>query len=145
MFVRPDILRRIEASGELDRIKQAQMRILTSLGRSQAVALSKTGGSGWRKASKPTEFLADARKGIWKELDSPTVKIDVYRRNLQRGYIDLISQKLNGRAAQNDDERPLLCGEKAFSASARNCACRRSKKENSLNKEISQLACPGPR
>ena len=63
------------------------------------------------KAYKPAEFLADLRKGIWKELDTQNVRIDAYRRNLQRGYLELISQKLNGRVAVADDERPLLRGE----------------------------------
>jgi hypothetical protein len=44
----------------------------------------------------PTEFLADVRKGVWKELDSPQIRIDAYRRNLQRAYLDLINNKLNG-------------------------------------------------
>jgi hypothetical protein len=30
----------------------------------------------------PSEFLADVRKGVWKELDAPQVKIDAYCRNL---------------------------------------------------------------
>jgi Met-zincin len=63
------------------------------------------------KAYKPVEFLADLRKGIWKELDTQNVKIDAYRRNLQRGYLELIAQKLNGRTVATDDERPLLRGE----------------------------------
>jgi hypothetical protein len=46
----------------------------------------------------PSEFLADVRKGVWKELDAPQVKIDAYRRNLQRAYLDLVNGKLNGAA-----------------------------------------------
>jgi hypothetical protein len=36
------------------------------------------------------------RKGVWKELDGPQVKVDAYRRNLQRAYLDLANTKLNG-------------------------------------------------
>ncbi|MDQ2950509.1 MAG: zinc-dependent metalloprotease [Acidobacteriota bacterium] len=112
MFIRPDILRRIEPSGELDRIKQAQMRVLTSLLDNRKLArLEEQEALDGANAYRPTDFLADVRKGIWKELDSSNVKIDAYRRNLQRGYIELIAQKLNGRAAPTDDERPLLRGE----------------------------------
>ena len=39
------------------------------------------------------------------------VKIDAYRRNLQRGYLDLMGDKLNGRAAVTDDQRPFIRGE----------------------------------
>jgi len=47
-------------------------------------------------AYAPSEFLADVRKGVWKELDSSHVKIDAYRRNLQRAYLDLANGKING-------------------------------------------------
>ena len=39
------------------------------------------------------------------------VRIDVYRRNLQNSYIDLLSAKLNGRPAVTDDYRALIKAE----------------------------------
>jgi hypothetical protein len=45
------------------------------------------------------ELLSTVRKGVWKELDAPTVKIDAYRRNLQNAYLELVNTKLNGAAA----------------------------------------------
>ena len=72
------------------------------------------------------EFLADVRKGIWKELDAPQVKVDAYRRNLQRAYLDLANTKVNGVAgpppglppgfpvamfATSGDEKPLYRAE----------------------------------
>jgi hypothetical protein len=112
MFLRPEILRRIEPSGELDRIKLAQMRVLTLLLDNRRMSrLVEQEAMDVAKAYKPAEFLADLRKGIWKELDTQHVRIDAYRRNLQRGYLELIAQKLNGRAAVSGDERPLLRGE----------------------------------
>ena len=43
--------------------------------------------------------------------------MDAYRRNLQRGYLDLLGDKLNGRAAVTDDQRPFIRGElRALSA-----------------------------
>ncbi len=63
-------------------------------------------------AYRPTDFMADVRKGIWHELDdNGSVKIDPYRRNLQSAYIDLMSAKLNGRAPAPDEQRPLFRGE----------------------------------
>ena len=35
------------------------------------------------------------RSGIFKELDSASVKIDPYRRELQRAYLDAVNNKLN--------------------------------------------------
>src|SRR5207245_4269600 len=39
------------------------------------------------------------------------VHIDAYRRNLQRGYIDLLAGKLNGRTPVTDDYRGLIRAE----------------------------------
>jgi hypothetical protein len=55
--------------------------------------------------------MADVRKGIWKEIEAGPVRIDVYRRNLQNSYIDLLSQKLNGRPAVADEYRALIKAE----------------------------------
>ena len=59
----------------------------------------------------PTDFLADVRKGVFQEIYSTDPKVDAYRRNLQRGYLELISTRLNGTFRANDDERPMLRGE----------------------------------
>ena len=59
-------------------------------------------------AYRPADFLADVRKGIWREIEGGPVRIDTYRRNLQNSYIDLLSQKLNGRPAVADDYRALI-------------------------------------
>jgi hypothetical protein len=59
------------------------------------------------------DFLADVRKGVWGEVNGTAAapKIDAYRRNLQRAYLDLMNDRLNGRAAVNDDQRPFIRGE----------------------------------
>jgi hypothetical protein len=75
------------------------------------------------------EMLATVRKGVWKELDSPTVKIDAYRRNLQNAYLDLVNNKLNpapagaaaapqgggrggrGPGPKSEDEKPFFRAE----------------------------------
>jgi len=62
-------------------------------------------------AYKPADFMSDVRKGIWSELEGGPVRIDVYRRNLQNSYIDLLSQKLNGRPAVDDEYRSLIRAE----------------------------------
>ena len=59
-------------------------------------------------AYKPAEFLDGVRNGIWRELEAPSVRIDAYRRNLQRAYLELLSEKLNGRAPVTDGQRPFL-------------------------------------
>jgi len=45
------------------------------------------------------------------------VRIDAFRRNLQRAYLDLLNDKLNGRTPVTDDQRPFIRGElKALNA-----------------------------
>jgi hypothetical protein len=41
-------------------------------------------------------MLTDLRAGVWGELAAPKVAADVYRRNLQRAYLDVFNTKLNG-------------------------------------------------
>jgi hypothetical protein len=111
----PQILRRIEAVGVLSSVRNAQTSVLSNLLNSarfnrlvEQEALD--GGA----AYSPVDFLADVRKGIWKELDSPQVLIDAYRRNLQRAYLDQVNSKVNGTptaaaalAGRSGDERPF--------------------------------------
>jgi hypothetical protein len=63
-------------------------------------------------AYRPADFMADVRRGIWSELEGRgSIRIDVYRRNLQNSYIDLLSTKLNVRPTVTDDYRALIKAE----------------------------------
>ena len=112
MFIKPEILRRMEPTGELTRIKTAQMRVLsTLLSNDRLSRLSEEEAIDGAKAYRAIDFLSDLRKGVFQELDAQNIRVDAFRRNLQRGYIELLSEKLNGRAAVTDDARPLIRGE----------------------------------
>ncbi len=94
-----DILRRIEPIGVLSRVRNAQNAVLNNLLSSPRFArLVEQEVLDGSSAYTPSEFLSDVRKGVFKELDTPQVKIDAYRRNLQRAYLDLVNTKLNGPA-----------------------------------------------
>ena len=111
-LVDPKILRRIEPTGALDRIRASQARVLGSLlsaGRLRRLVEQEAIDGG--AAYAPTDFLADLRAGLWTELDAPAVRIDAWRRNVQRVYLDLIDERLNGRLAAGGDARPFLRGE----------------------------------
>jgi hypothetical protein len=41
------------------------------------------------------EMLIDLRQGVWGELRSGGVAVDVYRRNLQRAYLEAFDRQLN--------------------------------------------------
>jgi hypothetical protein len=110
--IRPEILRRIEPTGVLDRVNAAQERVLNSLlSNTRFARLVEQEAIDGAAAYRPADFLVDVRKGIWREIEVGPVRIDAYRRNLQRGYIDLLSGKLNGRTPVTDDYRALIRAE----------------------------------
>jgi Met-zincin/Domain of unknown function (DUF5117)/Domain of unknown function (DUF5118) len=96
-MIDPEILRRIEANGALARIRTAQSSVLNSLLNDQRFArLIEQQAIDGTAAYTAAELLSTVRRGVWKELDAPTVKIDAYRRNLQNAYLELVNTKLNG-------------------------------------------------
>ncbi|HTS78931.1 MAG TPA: zinc-dependent metalloprotease [Bryobacteraceae bacterium] len=96
-MIDPEILRRIEPVGIITRIGNAQRSVLNTLFNDQRFArLIEEQAVDGSAAFTAAELLAMVRKGVWKELESPQVKIDAYRRNLQDTYLDLIDTKLNG-------------------------------------------------
>ena len=111
-LVDPEILRRIEPAGALDRIRAGQARVLRSLLNAGRIRrLVEQEAIDGDAAYSATDFLAELRAGLWAELDAPDVRIDAWRRNVQRVYIELIDGQLNGRQAPRGDVRPFLRGE----------------------------------
>jgi hypothetical protein len=110
-LVNPEVLRRIEPTGAVARIRTAQNSLMNALlqtsrlGRMIEQTVIDTG------AYSPLQFLTDLRRGIWKELTAPARPITLYRRNVQRVYLDTIDNRLNGTAAASDEVRSLLRGE----------------------------------
>jgi hypothetical protein len=94
-----DILRKIEPEGEVTRIVGAQSSLITSLlndGKMTRLieneALAKNPSDVYTLA----EMLSDLRHGVFTEIyGSGPVKIDVYRRGLQRAYLTDVGNKLN--------------------------------------------------
>jgi hypothetical protein len=129
MFLNTDILRRIEQEGVVNRIRAAQAGVMSSLLAPSRLnrlveyeALAGPRGDSYTVA----EFLADLRRGAWTELTQASPRIDVYRRNLQRAYIEAADRTINppalpatataaqqaqAAAARNSDARALLRGE----------------------------------
>lgn len=110
-FIKPDILRRIEPTGVINRVRNAQNSVMNSLLSSarmdrmvEQVALD-------ANAYAPIQLLGDVRKGVWAELATPAKPIDTFRRNTQRVYLDTLDARLNGAAALSDELRALIKGE----------------------------------
>src|SRR5262249_5446076 len=99
-MIQPDILPRIQATGVVARVRTAQNSVLGNLiqeARLDRMA-DQTALDG-SEAYSPLQLLADVRKGVWSELSTPSTPINIYRRNLQRSYLDTIDSRLNGNTA----------------------------------------------
>jgi hypothetical protein len=129
MFLNPEILRRIEQEGVVSRIRAAQGGVLNSLLATSRLnrlveyeALAGPRGDSYTVA----EYLADLRGGIWTELSQRSPTVDVYRRTLQRVYLEAAENAINpptppasaspavraaAEAARTSDARALLRGE----------------------------------
>ena len=125
--VKPDVLRRIEPSGALARVNAAQERVLNSLfSNTRFDRLVEQEAIDGAAAYRPADFMSDVRRGVWSEIEAGPVKIDVYRRNLQNSYIDLLSNKLNVRPSVTDDYRALIKAELRDLSTAINAAMPRA-------------------
>jgi hypothetical protein len=96
-LLKPELLALIEPSGAEERVLAGQRGVLNSLLNNARLARLVTATAlarGNVKAYTVNELFTDVRKGIWNELDGK-VATDVYRRNLQRAYIDVLGAKLN--------------------------------------------------
>ena len=108
-FLRPEILRRVEVEGALDRIGRAQRRILTSLLADSRMARLVEFEVLAARGEDPyslVEMLEDLRTGIWSELRGPSVDVDPFRRNLQRAYLEVVDEKLNRPAPPAGSSAP---------------------------------------
>ena len=100
-FLVPDILRRIEPDGAVNRINAAQRGVLSSvLNDPRLSRLVEFEALAARPAEAYTlaEHIAAVQGGVWSELRAPSVKIDAYRRALQHSYLDIVKAKINPTA-----------------------------------------------
>ncbi|MDX5584243.1 MAG: zinc-dependent metalloprotease, partial [Aureibaculum sp.] len=83
-----NIFNKVESAGSVERLRRAQVRALNNIldfGRMARVIENETLNG--NNAYTLINMMRDLRRGIWSELPSGR-KIDTYRRNLQRAYIE---------------------------------------------------------
>ena len=115
-----DILERIEGIGSVDRIGNAQEGTLNQvLDPSRLARMFENEAMNGADAYTPIEMMSDLRNGIWSELRTGKT-IDIYRRNLQRAYIErmhyLMTEEPDSRFGNavdvsKSDIRPLVRAE----------------------------------
>jgi hypothetical protein len=111
-LLREDILRRIESSGATERIMRAQQMMMAQLLSNQRIT---------RMAELEAEYgdemelysvaimLRDVRMGVWTELNSSRPSIDLYRRNLQRVWVETLHNRLHSENISGET-RALMRG-----------------------------------
>jgi len=100
-LVEADVLRRVEASGALERIREAQVGTLELLLRPQRLARLLEAEAVSDDAYSLGAMLEDLRTGLWRELEEGA-PIGPYRRNLQRGYLERMAHLMTAEVEPND-------------------------------------------
>jgi hypothetical protein len=103
-FIGEDVVARLTADGTAQTVLRAQTQVLGSLISKQRidrmceVEQSETNKPGY----PPAKLFLDLRNGLFRELSAKPVDIDLYRRNLQRSYVDLLAGDIKAPAANSD-------------------------------------------
>lgn len=111
MFLDDEILWRLESNGAVDRIRNSQTSLFRSLLSPAKLNTlveyeARLGNSTYTLA----EYMNDLRRGVWGELTGGRVSVDIYRRNLQRAYLDRINAELNPPAPTATAPKPTGWG-----------------------------------
>ena len=113
-IINENILRRIEPSGEVNRISDVQRDLLNSLLDNDRMGRMVEAESFMDYDSYALEqMMLELREGIWNDLDK-NISTDVYKRNLQVAWIERLSQILNKQTDTNDKENPGITDLKAM-------------------------------
>ncbi|MDQ6831256.1 MAG: zinc-dependent metalloprotease, partial [Gemmatimonadota bacterium] len=128
-FIDKDILMRIEQEGFVAQLRGAQNQVLSTLlneNRLNRLLEHEALATNTNDVYRLGDLLADMRQGIWSELSAPSPKVDIFRRNLQRAYLEAMDRDINPPATTaipfppgfpqppqrfTTDVRPLLRGE----------------------------------
>jgi len=107
----PAITERLRPSEPAQLLQNQQRQLLRGLlDRSRSARLQAQEAALGEQAYRLDELLMDLRAGIYGEL-SAGAKVSVPRRNLQRAYLELLSERLNAAGPAGDDAKALVRAE----------------------------------
>ena len=98
MFLSEAILRRIENAGAVERFRARQTAVLNSLlgqARLNRLIEFEALAANPRDAYTLADLMGDLRAGVFGELTQSSVRVNVYRRNLQRAFVAAADARLN--------------------------------------------------
>lgn len=104
----PEIVNRIDPTGHVAMVTGIQNALVRSLlSDSRVSRLMDNEAMNGKNAYTVSQLVADVSNAVWKEVDSPLPKVDVYRRSLQRAYLKSIDGKVNGNNSTQTDLKSL--------------------------------------
>ena len=109
-LLEPSILERIDPVGTMENIRSLQLRTLSSLlGKDRLLRLMEQKALYPVSAFSLEELMNSIRDNIWSELKN-TQTPDAFRRNLQRGYLDVLSGLMKDEDAKvtESDIQPVI-------------------------------------
>ncbi len=102
-LVLPDIIDRLEANGVADRILNAQSGLLRQLiNDNRSKRMAENTARDPKGAYSPLAMLSDLRNGIFSELKGDPVDIDLYRRNIQRAFLEILTAEVGREVTSSD-------------------------------------------
>jgi hypothetical protein len=94
----------LTAEGVAQRVLSAQSRLLRSLTSLQRIdRMSEIAQDATNAVYSPEKLFFDLRAGLFNELSSKPVDIDLYRRNLQRAYVDMLAGNIKPPLSTSSD------------------------------------------
>ena len=104
-FLSQDIILRMTGDGIASRLQSAQRRLIAMLINDARINRMAEHAIGNDNAYTPSELLGDLRAGVFKEIVDAQ-PVDLYRRNLQRAYVDHLGRSLI--KPRSDSDLPTL-------------------------------------
>lgn len=102
-LIAPDILNRLEATGAADRILGSQVGVLRNLlNDGRLKRLAEQANREPEGAYRPADLMKDLTDGLLSELKASPVDINLYRRNLQRSYVNLLARAAETPSSDSD-------------------------------------------
>jgi hypothetical protein len=98
------VIDRLTGNGVADRVLSSQSRVVNSLLSARRVdRMSEHADRVGDDAYAPADMMDDLRNGIFSEMaGQDAIEIDVYRRNLQRTYVDRLAGVIATPSASSD-------------------------------------------
>ena len=102
-LIAPEILDRLEAHGAANRFAQAQQALLRSLLMEPRLnRMAELANRDPKSAYAPADLFNDLHAAILGDLKAEPKDLDLYRRNLQRGYVSILVDSLESSRRSSD-------------------------------------------